>query len=727
MRSRSRYLAWLLGAAVIVLPTAAPAQCPPLPGGTDSFPSTVKLVIDDAGFGEPFVVRLSSASHPDAVVQRAPQVGDTIDTELIQLELAGFQPRVGSIILRQDPAQPSLGQIRNVTLDEDGACGLVSGDSFFDVFVEIELPDQGQTWIHEDPIRIEAPLDGLPPRDARYEVPVVEAIVMRDKDTDEERGQLFYALHHADSPFPEPGLDCSDGLLTADLNLFGPGSTANLIGFGPMTVRRGATIPGGYCSFGGNPCATDDDCSGLDTCVRDRLETEIVVLDLAGFDPLLGGWQTSVRPEAGTSNCCVAHAGGGCSDPVCEDLICGLDSFCCTEEWDSLCANLAASEPLCADNCLDPDAAPSWGTVRSVQPDRTYPAASEFDLFLRLDSDSQGSLHNDPEIPVQPVEAVTNVPPDPNTEHVYSGPPVPMLDETDSAVGEISNLVLTSQIPKDCSPPPPTGEECFDAGLQLELVISPCPAEIVWAEGPSRVLRDDPRDPIGLGQEVIDRVTATGRFTGLGPCTGTVVLRVSSSLASSGPVSSLAPEEFFPAESFFDVHFELDVGTETLTADPLRLATSVDVLPLDPGEIHFGPDSVVNLRNGGGAVVGAILAVTHEVLSPVACPADSRSAIVFAGPSRDDFDVSIPGGGDGVDYDVVRGDLASLVANGGSFSSAACLASDVGPQITDTDVPTSGAGFYYVARDGFGAFNGSWNGPGPAQQGDRDAKLPSCP
>ena len=71
--------------------------------------------------------------------------------------------------------------------------------------------------------------------------------------------------------------------------------------------------------------------------------------------------------------------------------------------------------------------------------------------------------------------------------------------------------------------------------------------------------------------------------------------------------------------------------------------------------------------------------------------------------------------------------LNALRASGGSFASAVCLVSDLPPTISDTDLPPANDAYYYVARDGLGAFNGTWNGPGSRQEADRDALLPSCP
>jgi hypothetical protein len=44
------------------------------------------------------------------------------------------------------------------------------------------------------------------------------------------------------------------------------------------------------------------------------------------------------------SNCCFEHAGSGCDDQACQDMICGSptnDTFCCNNQWDILCAEEA--------------------------------------------------------------------------------------------------------------------------------------------------------------------------------------------------------------------------------------------------------------------------------------------------------------------------------------------------------------------------------------------------
>lgn len=51
----------------------------------------------------------------------------------------------------------------------------------------------------------------------------------------------------------------------------------------------------------------------------------------------------------GQSNCCFANGGVGCDDAECQAIVCGLDSFCCSTAWDSICAASAATN--CGDLC----------------------------------------------------------------------------------------------------------------------------------------------------------------------------------------------------------------------------------------------------------------------------------------------------------------------------------------------------------------------------------------
>ena len=58
-------------------------------------------------------------------------------------------------------------------------------------------------------------------------------------------------------------------------------------------------------------------------------------------------------PSAG--HCCDPHGAPGCSDASCCELVCGIDPICCVQNWDSLCASLAADLCGFCNACCLPD------------------------------------------------------------------------------------------------------------------------------------------------------------------------------------------------------------------------------------------------------------------------------------------------------------------------------------------------------------------------------------
>lgn len=84
-----------------------------------------------------------------------------------------------------------------------------------------------------------------------------------------------------------------------------------------------------------------------------------------------------------TGDCFAAHAGVGCEDAFCCDLICDSmtgDPFCCTTEWDATCAQDAATRcerPLQNDNCADAKPITTTGSFS----------------FKNLDATTDGPVH----------------------------------------------------------------------------------------------------------------------------------------------------------------------------------------------------------------------------------------------------------------------------------------------------------------------------------------------
>jgi hypothetical protein len=61
----------------------------------------------------------------------------------------------------------------------------------------------------------------------------------------------------------------------------------------------------------------------------------------------------------GDGECCVQNGSPGCHDINCCNLVCGSDPYCCDTEWDSTCANMARE--LCSDICEPPVRCPGDG------------------------------------------------------------------------------------------------------------------------------------------------------------------------------------------------------------------------------------------------------------------------------------------------------------------------------------------------------------------------------
>ena len=106
---------------------------------------------------------------------------------------------------------------------------------------------------------------------------------------------------------------------------------------------------------GGSNCCVPNGGLGCDdpTC-QDAVCAADSFCCTVQWDLLCASQAASLCPDlcgggGGASNCCVPNGGLGCDDPTCQDAVCAADSFCCTVQWDALCASQAAS--LCPDLC----------------------------------------------------------------------------------------------------------------------------------------------------------------------------------------------------------------------------------------------------------------------------------------------------------------------------------------------------------------------------------------
>lgn len=191
----------------------------PIEAGYDVFPSIgmIEITTLPNSLGIPIFTETISlkSTTTQAIVHRDEQVGNVIDTELVSLDLFGSSINLGPLHVRVGTGNaipvsmgPSLGRIENVVqdlLDPGFSTGdpssFFSGDSFFDVFFEIDVA--GVTIFNAIPARIEASIEEIPPIGAEY-VKIGSLfgwIIGQDPLTDAPIIEIVNVTH---TPIPEP-------------------------------------------------------------------------------------------------------------------------------------------------------------------------------------------------------------------------------------------------------------------------------------------------------------------------------------------------------------------------------------------------------------------------------------------------------------------------------------------------------------------------------------------
>lgn len=126
------------------------------PAGNDTFDSGAQVEIDLGPLGSerlllngPTTVQRGDPYFPPTANHK------TIDTEIVAMDLTGQSPTLGQIRLRESPTRASTGRVSQLTPGAD-----FPASSFFDVFVEIDVPNIG-TLHNEQPIRMNCSTFGL--------------------------------------------------------------------------------------------------------------------------------------------------------------------------------------------------------------------------------------------------------------------------------------------------------------------------------------------------------------------------------------------------------------------------------------------------------------------------------------------------------------------------------------------------------------------------------------
>lgn len=102
---------------------------------------------------------------------------------------------------------------------------------------------------------------------------------------------------------------------------------------------------GAACEMGGDDCCSP---AALPGCPADpAVETCVCGLDGFCCDEQWDGMCVELaQNDCGLDcmiggDCCMAHGAPGCDDVAVSDCVCALDGFCCDNEWDGLCVNQA--------------------------------------------------------------------------------------------------------------------------------------------------------------------------------------------------------------------------------------------------------------------------------------------------------------------------------------------------------------------------------------------------
>ncbi len=164
--------------------------------GEDIFPVSIAQIGIDLTL-DGIVEGDISAEGPFVVVRQDPRPEggvNVIDVEIVQMELTGSSP-LGPVTIRESNTRRSTGQIRARQDFPD-----FPADSFFDVFVEIELGDVRLE--NRDPIRMEAVITEIPPRISVYRSLQDPIISLYLSGTQQLVALLLHVAHAPNPDFP---------------------------------------------------------------------------------------------------------------------------------------------------------------------------------------------------------------------------------------------------------------------------------------------------------------------------------------------------------------------------------------------------------------------------------------------------------------------------------------------------------------------------------------------
>ena len=442
--------------------------CPNDPSTCDSFDSGALVNVGLVGSEELFGITLNGPT----VIKRSPLASgdlDSVQTEIIQLELSGTSTEFGEVHVTLASQPSSTGKI---TEQENDSAELdFPADSDFDIYFEVEL--DGVTLHNEEPLHLECKIEQIPPELCAYEPPIPEPIQLFNEGGD----KIAFIAHAMHIPLPPNGrlvvfenefkdepvkkysilalkldFDTGEPISNWEINLY-EGNCDDL--FAPFLDNEFTDLDG-YVEF--------LDLQPGKYSVEEKFDPEwnpvappCVDLDLSGTAGSAGNFVACPNPDA--TSCDSFDSGALVNFRLVGDdelfpvtlngptvikrsaLIPGATDKIETE---IIQMDLVGSSPLVGDLTVRVSGeAPSLGEIEEQSNDTgelDFPADSFFDVFFELElNGGQLELHN--EQPLRLECEIDQIPPELCAYEPPIPEPIPLLDEDGIVIAFIEHAM----------------------------------------------------------------------------------------------------------------------------------------------------------------------------------------------------------------------------------------------------------------------------------------------
>ncbi|MEX0641635.1 MAG: C25 family cysteine peptidase [Pirellulales bacterium] len=517
---------------------------------------------------------------------------DDVMAEVVAMEMSADTAR-GRIVVREAANRASTGVTEETANQMAGELdvapfGMGTADSFFDVFVEVDLP-VGPTvrrFRSTGPVRLQGLISHKPPAAGEtlcmpQGTPPVDLV---DENGQPTGIQIVNACH---TPIPRPVVEVDQFLNSlAQLELNIPGRAPQIISL------TGETKVNVYFEGPADGDADDDDGDG-----RDEVQTEIVSMQLAGFYAL---------PEVGDEVLVLVRQSPS------------RRSVGQIEETANGTTGRLDLPPFADDGTAD----------------------SFFDVFFEIDIPGLGlRLHN--EQPSHKESVIRHKPPRPGDR--YDRPtsdPIKLYDEN----GNLTNITIgrVRHIPN-----PPVERDFFrNSEADVELIDPQGNRHMIRLSGETTVdvyfegdVEGSAGDEGGMqGHDEVATQIVAMHLMGGSPA-GPVMMRLQAGVPSMGEIEETekivagmldVPPFGRPgttADSFFDVFFEVDLGGQIMHPErPKHMQAVITHKPPAPGDRYQNQD-VIRLLDEQNRPTG------WSIGNTVHTPRPKREIIPAAGPS----------------------------------------------------------------------------------------------